>query len=250
MVNALPCLPAISCASGAGRRVGKALVCVCLRLNDTKEGIVLKLVELSVRDFVHELSSAAATPGGGSVAALCGALSAALSAMVAGLTRGKEKFNDRWASMEGITSRAGRLREHFLDLVQQDTDAYEEAMASLKLPRETDEQVVLRRKAFQASLRKAAEVPLETLRASEELMEIAQQAVEQGEPITITDAGAAVQLVYAAGVIAAYNVRINLSQIEDEGFRLECSREVEERLTRLKARFDDTEGYLKDKLKG
>jgi len=208
----------------------------------------LKLDELTVRDFVDELGFTTATPGGGSIAALCGALGAALSAMVAGLTRRKERFKDKWASMEGITSRAGRLKEIFLDLVQQDADAYQEVVAALKLPRENDEQGISRREAVQASLKKAAEVPLETLRASEELMEIAQQAVEQGDPITITDAGAAVHLAYAAGVIAAYNVRINLSQIEDKGFRLECSREVEERLALLKACFEEMEGHINDRL--
>jgi formiminotetrahydrofolate cyclodeaminase len=218
-------------------------------LNYTKEGDILKLAELSIRDFVNKLGSATATPGGGSVAALCGALGAALSAMVAGLTRGKEKFKDRWTSMEVITSRADRLREIFLVLVQQDTDAYQEVLAALKLPKEMDEQRISRRQAVQESLKKAAEVPLETLRASEEVMEIAQLAVRQGDPITITDAGAAAHLAYAAGAIAAYNVRINLSEIEEEEFRLECSQELEDRLARLKARFDEMEGYLKNQLR-
>jgi formiminotetrahydrofolate cyclodeaminase len=214
-----------------------------------KGGIILKLDELSVRDFAHELGSAKAAPGGGSVAALCGALGAALSAMVAGLTRKKERFKDRWHSMEGIASRADRLREHCLGLVQQDTDAYQEVVAALRLSNETAEQGMLRRQALQASLKKAAEVPLETLRAAEEIMEIAHQAVEEGDPITITDAGAGVHLAYAAGMIAAYNVRINLSQIEDEGFRLECSREVKERIHRLKRMLDTMNEYMNVKLK-
>jgi formiminotetrahydrofolate cyclodeaminase len=214
-----------------------------------KEGVGLKLDKLTVRDFVDELGSAEATPGGGSIAALCGALGAALSGMVAGLTRRKERFKDRWHSMEGIASGADRLREHCLGLVQQDTDAYQEVVAALRLPRETDEQGILRREAVQASLKKASAVPLETLRAAEEVMEIAQQAVEQGDPITITDAGAAVHLAYAAGMIAAYNVRINLSQIEDEGLRLECSREVEERIHRLKRMLDTMNEYMNVKLK-
>jgi len=209
----------------------------------------LKLDELSIREFMNELSLAKATPGGGSVAALCGALGAALSAMVAGVTRRKEKFKDTWASMEEIARRSDRLREHLLGLVQGDADAYQQVMAALKLPKETEQQSISRRKALQAALKKAAEVPLETLRASEGLMEIAQQAVEQGDPNAITDAGAAVHLSYAAGGIAAYNVRINLSQIEDEGFRLECSREVEDRLVRLNALFAEMEGYVSEQLK-
>ena len=211
--------------------------------------IVLKLDELSIRDFIDKLSSAKATPGGGSVAALCGALGAALSVMVAGLTGGKEKFKDRWASMEGIKSRADRLRDYLLGLVQQDADAYQEVVAALRLPRETEQQRISRREAVHASLKKAAKVPLETLRASEGLMEIAKKVVEQGDPIAITDAGAAAHLAYTAGVIAAYNVRINLSQIEDEGFRLECSHEIGDRLARLRACFAEMEGYVSAQLK-
>ena len=209
----------------------------------------MKLDELSVRDFINELSSATATPGGGSVAALCGALGAALSVMVAGLTGGKEKFKDRWVSMEGIKGRADRLRDHLLGLVQQDTDAYQKVVAALRLPRDTEQQRISRREALQASLKKAAKVPLETLRTSEGLMEIAKQVTEQGDPSAITDAGAAIYLAYTAGVIAAYNVRINLSQIEDEGFRLEYSREVEERLARLRALFAEMERYVSAQLR-
>jgi formiminotetrahydrofolate cyclodeaminase len=209
----------------------------------------LNLDELSIREFIDELSSPKATPGGGSVAALCGALGAALSAMAAGLTVGKEKFKDTWASMEEIAGRADRLRVHFLGLVQQDADAYQEVVAALKLPRETEQQRISSRKALQAALKKAATIPLETLRASEGLMGIAQQAVEQGDPNVITDAGAAVHLAYNAGEIAAYNVRINLAQIEDEGFRLEYSHEVEERINKLTAVLNKMDEYINAQLK-
>jgi formiminotetrahydrofolate cyclodeaminase len=209
----------------------------------------LKLDELSVREFVEELSSPKATPGGGSIAALCGVLGAALSAMVAGVTKRKKKYQDRWTSMEELLSKANRLREHLLVLVQQDTDAYQEVVAAHKLPNDTDEQRMVRREAVQASLRKAVLVPLETLRASEGLMTIAQQAAEHGDPITITDAGAAGHLAHTAAVIAADNVQTNLSLIEDERFRLECSREVEERIPRLRASVAEMEGYVSDRLK-
>jgi formiminotetrahydrofolate cyclodeaminase len=209
----------------------------------------LKLDELSIRDFIGELSSSKATPGGGSVAALCGALGGALSAMAAGLTRGKERFTDRWNVMEEIKQSADLLAERFLGLVQQDTDAYQGVVAALKLPRGTEEMKNARREAMQSSLKRATTVPMETLRASEGLMEIARQAVEQGDPLAITDAGAAVSLAYTAGKIAAYNVRINLSRIEDEGFQREYLREVEEILERLKVCFAEMEGYISAQLR-
>jgi len=209
----------------------------------------LKLDDLSVREFVEELSSSKPTPGGGSTAALCGVLGAALSSMVAGITRKKEKFKDRWPLLEELASSSKQLKEQLLSLVQQDTDAYQEVVSALKLSRETEQHRIARRETIQKSLQQAAAVPLQTLRASETLMDTAKQAVAQGDPITVTDAGAAVHLAYAAGMIASYNVRINLSQIEDEEFRFQAFREVEERVSRLKALLAEMESYVSEQLK-
>lgn len=209
----------------------------------------MKLDQLSIRDFVKELSSADATPGGGSVAALCGALGAALSGMVSELTKGREKFRDIWETMEEVKQSADLLTVRFLTLVQEDTDAYQEVIATLKLPKETEEQKASQQAAMQGAMKKAATVPLETLRASEKLIHIAKKAVEQGNPIAITDAGAAVYLARAAGAIAAYNVRINLSGIKDEKFCLEYTKEVDERLERLEAILDEMDGYMDAQLR-
>ncbi|MFW6147346.1 MAG: cyclodeaminase/cyclohydrolase family protein [Thermodesulfobacteriota bacterium] len=209
----------------------------------------MKLDELSVREFIEKLGSSQPTPGGGSIAALCGVLGAALSSMVAGITRKKERFRDRWACMEKLASSSEQLKEQLLSLVQQDTDAYQKVVSALKLSRQTEQERIARRKAMQASLQQAAAVPLETLRASETLMELAQQAAAQGDPITVTDAGAAVYLAYAAGAIASYNIRINLSQIQDEEFRLQVADELEERFIRLKALFAEMERYLDSHVK-
>jgi formiminotetrahydrofolate cyclodeaminase len=209
-----------------------------------KEVIILKLDQLSVRDFIHELSSAKAAPGGGSVAALCGALGAALSAMVSRLTKGREKFKDMWKTMEEIQQKADDLAGLFLNLVQKDTDTYQQVMAAIKLPRETDEGKASRQAAIEESMKKATAVPLEILRASEKLIGITKKVVECGNPVALSDAGGALQLARTSGAIAAYNVRINLARIEDEKFVAEHRREVDETLERMETLFSKVDGYM------
>ena len=202
----------------------------------------MKLDQLSVRDFVKELGSDNPTPGGGSVAALCGALGAALSAMVANLTVEREKYEQTWPSMEEVKKTADELVARFLDLVQEDTDAYQKVTAAFQLPKETEEEKASRQAAIEEAMKRAATVPLETLKASERLVGIAREAVQGGNPNAITDAGAAVQLSNATAVVASYNVRINLSRIKDEAFVAACEKEVDETLKRLETLFADVDG--------
>lgn len=204
----------------------------------------MKLTELSVRDFIAELGAGTPTPGGGSVAALCGALGSALAAMVAGLTLGKEPYRDRWATMEEVRQAADELGRHFLDLVQKDTDAYQGVLASLRLPKASNEEKASRQTALQDALKRAASVPLESLRASERLAHLAQASVEKGNPSALTDAGAALHLARAAAGIAAANVKVNVADIVDDRFVNECMREVEERLRRVAALVEAGNGYV------
>lgn len=208
----------------------------------------MKFAELSIRDFVTRLGEGTPTPGGGSVAALCGALGAALSAMVAKLTVGREKFRDAWKNMEEVKEVADRLAEHFLGLTQEDSDAYQGVIAALRLPKETEQQKVSRQAALQQAMKRASTVPLATLRASEKLIGAAEQAMRYGNPITFTDAAAAVQLAQAAAAIAAYNVLINLSSIEDDAFISECKAEVEDALERVTEVFEQADEYVREQL--
>ena len=107
----------------------------------------MKLENLSIRDFTEELGSANPIPGGGSAAALCGALGAALSAMVSKLTLGKEKYREVWQSMGAVQQAAGPMARHFIELVQRDSDAYQKVMAAMNLPKETEEEKGARHKA-------------------------------------------------------------------------------------------------------
>jgi glutamate formiminotransferase/formiminotetrahydrofolate cyclodeaminase len=208
----------------------------------------LKLETLSIRDFTEELGSANPTPGGGSAAALCGALGAALSAMVSKLTLGKEKYSEVWQSMGAVQQAAGPMVRHFIELVQRDSDAYQKVMAAMNLPKETEKEKGARHKALQKATKNAARVPLDTLRTSEKLIVLTKEAVERGNPNTLTDAGAALQLARTAAVVAAYNVRINLPGLQDEEFVRTCKEELEEALQRVETLFLEVEGYIEAKL--
>ena len=203
---------------------------------------------MSIRDFTEELGSANPTPGGGSAAALCGALGAALSAMVSRITLGNEKYSGVWQSMEAVQQAAGLMAGHFLELVQRDSDAYQAVMAALKLPKETEEEKGARHAAIQEAMKNAAKVPLETLQTSEKLIVLTKEAVERGNPNTLTDAGAALQLARTAAVVAAYNVRINLPGLQDEGFVTACKEEVEKALERVETLFLEVDGHIEAKL--
>jgi formiminotetrahydrofolate cyclodeaminase len=202
----------------------------------------VKLDQLSVRDFVTELGSGNATPGGGSVAAFCGALGAALSGMVSKLTVGRERFKQTWQSMEEVKQKAEELTGRFLELVQDDTEAYQKVTAAFELSKETEEEKASRQAAIEEAMKQAATVPLETLRAAEKLGGIAREAIQRGNPNAITDAVAAVQLANTTAVVASYNVQINLSRIKDQTFVASCEKEVDEVLKRLDTLFADVDG--------
>ena len=204
----------------------------------------MKLTELSVRDFIAELGAGTPTPGGGSVAALCGALGSALTAMVARLTLGKERYRDGWATMEEVGEAADELGRRFLDLVQDDRDAYQGVLTSLRLPKGSEAERVSRQSALQVAFKRAASVPLETLRASERLAHLAKTSVEKGSPSALTDADAALHLARAAAGIAAANVKVNVADIVDDRLVNECMREVEERVGKVEALVEAGNGYV------
>ena len=205
----------------------------------------MKLAELSTTDFIRDLSGKSPAPGGGSVAAFAGALGSALCAMVARLTLGKGKYRDAWESMERVKGQADDLSQRFLVLMDKDTEAYKGVVTALRLPKETEQQEITRAEAVQQATFKAASVPLDTLRAVSTLVDLVRTAVEMGNPNCITDVGTAVQLARTAAHAAAYNVQINLADIEDIEFVAECDREVEEILGRLNPIVADLEKRIK-----
>jgi methenyltetrahydrofolate cyclohydrolase len=198
----------------------------------------MKYDVLSLREYVRALGAGTAVPGGGSAAALSGALAGALSAMVANLTLSREKYEDAWEEMERIGRMADEVANRCLDLACEDSEAYQGVLAAYRLPKGTEEEKETRRTAVRESMKKAADVPLETLRAAEKIMELAHAALKKGNPNCLTDAWAAVHLARAAAAVAAANVRINLPGTGDEDLTLRYGREVRECLERIESRFE------------
>jgi formiminotetrahydrofolate cyclodeaminase len=184
------------------------------------------LVDLSLKDFTKELASSSPAPGGGSIAALCGSLGAALCHMIAGLTLGKKKYEDAASLMEQIRQKSQIIQDQLLKQVDEDTLAYNNVIKAFQLPKETKPQVELRKKVIQDALKTAALVPYNTLEQAASAMELVDLAIQKGNPNCITDAGVAAELISSAVQGAAYNVFINLMDIKDDKFSSDLRKKV------------------------
>jgi len=180
------------------------------------------LSQKTITEFTKELASDSPAPGGGSVAALTGALAAALSAMVGRLTVGKEKYKDGWAVMEKVRDDADALSVTLLNLMEEDTDAFNAYMAAMKLPKDTDEAKAARKAAMQDAAKNSTSVPLRTMERCLEAAKLGELAAANGNPNALSDAGSAVLLAKAGGRAAMYNVLINLPGITDADFAAQC----------------------------
>lgn len=172
----------------------------------------------AVDSYLDKLASGDPEPGGGSAAALVGALGAALVTMVTELTLGKEKFAAVQDAIAGIRTESEKLRAELTDLVSLDADAYAKVAAAMKMPKETDEQKAERTRVLQVALKGAAEVPLQVAEAAAAVARLSLPAAEQGNPNAVSDAGVAVALADAAAQSAALNVKINLAWIDDQAY--------------------------------
>ena len=165
--------------------------------------------------FIDDLASAAPTPGGGGASAYGGALAAALASMVANLTVGKKTYadveDDMYAALEKLTA----LRERFVELIQEDADAFEPLAAAYRMPKATEEEQAAKTEALQKALVAASEVPLEIMRTTMQLFDLCEFLAEKGSRMVVSDAGVAVVFARAALTGAAYNVYINLGSLRD-----------------------------------
>lgn len=181
---------------------------------------------MTLTAFTALTESDAPAPGGGSVAALAGALGAALAGMVANLTIGKEKYADFQEAMKEMEPKAKALSEKLLNAIQEDSESFNLYMDALKLPKETEEEKAARRESMQNGLKQAALVPLNTAKLAYEVMDYAQLAIEKGNPNAVTDGKTALMLARTAVLAAGYNVKINLESIKDEEFVARLSGEL------------------------
>jgi methenyltetrahydrofolate cyclohydrolase len=175
-------------------------------------------VDRSVIDFLDELASPSPIPGGGSAAALNGALGAALVSMVANLTVGREKYRDAEDEMREALARAEELRGKLLENLEADIQAYGNLSAAFKLPKASDEEKAARRSAIQEALIVATKVPLEITRLCGEVMKVCPPVAQHGNLSAVSDVGVAVCSAEAGLSSAALNVKINLASIKDQTF--------------------------------
>jgi glutamate formiminotransferase / formiminotetrahydrofolate cyclodeaminase len=181
----------------------------------------------SVSGFLAAVASSNPVPGGGSVAAHAGALAAALAQMVAGLTIGKKKYAGIEGEMKESALKAVSLGNTLSGLVKRDADAYALVSEAYKLPKEPADAAARRAEAVTNALLKAAEVPLETARASVEVARLAALVAEKGNTNAVTDAGVAALLAHAACKGAAYNVRVNVQALDDKSKGESLAREAQ-----------------------
>ncbi|MGM9852410.1 MAG: glutamate formimidoyltransferase [Muribaculaceae bacterium] len=174
-----------------------------------------KLVDLTVKGFAEETASESPAPGGGSVSAYMGALAAALGTMVANLSAHKAGWDDRWEEFSNYADGGQMLMERLLDLVDEDTAAFNRIMAAIQMPKSTDHEKDLRDKAMEEATLYATLVPLRTMRAANECFDICEAMAETGNPASISDAGVGVLAARAAVLGAGLNVRINAAGLKD-----------------------------------
>lgn len=189
-----------------------------------------KLGDLSCKEFLTELASAAPAPGGGGGAAMAGALAAALASMVANLTIGKEKFADREPEVKELLEQAEAERVRLLALVDEDAAVFNSFMSCYKLSKTTDEEKAARTAAIRAAAKQAATVPLNIARSSFAVLKLADRLVVAGNPGVITDGACSGLLARAALRCAEYNVRINLGLTKDEVWNAQAAAELEQLL--------------------
>ena len=174
-----------------------------------------KLVGRSVKDFAEETSRESPAPGGGTVAAYLGALGAALGTMVANLSAHKAGWDDRWREFSDWAAKGQTLLARLLQLVDDDTEAFNRLMAAFQLPKKSEAEQAARAAAVEVATFHAAEVPLETMRTAMEVFPLCQAMASEGNPASVSDAGVGALAACAAVRGAALNVRINAKQLSD-----------------------------------
>lgn len=185
-----------------------------------------KLISMNLREFCNELASASPAPGGGSAAALCGALSSSLSSMVSNLTfetKGYEKYKKK---MEEIGIKSQALKDLMLNLVDRDTEAFNKLMAAIKLPKTSEEEKKIREEEIIKAKAGAIEVPLEVLRNINLVPEIANYLINYGNKNALSDSACSLAIAYASALCAYFNVLINLEGIEEKEKYLKEAEEI------------------------
>lgn len=174
-----------------------------------------KLIDLTVKGFADETSRESPAPGGGTISAYMGALGAALGTMVANLSSHKAGWDARWEEFSNWADKGQKIQSELMNLVDEDTEAFNRIMEAFGLPKGTDEEKAARSAAIQAATLFATQVPLHTMQASFKVFELCKAMAEEGNPNSVSDAGVGVLAARAAVLGAGLNVKINAAGLKD-----------------------------------
>jgi glutamate formiminotransferase/formiminotetrahydrofolate cyclodeaminase len=177
------------------------------------------LAKMNLREFCNETLSDSPAPGGGSVAALMGALGASLGGMVANLSAGKRGWDDKLEYFSNWAVKAQQLKDELLSLVDEDTAAFNKVMDAFALSKESTEEKAARVAAIEQATKSAAEVPLKVMETASKSYELLAEMADKGNPASVSDVGVGAIATRACIAGAALNVRINLAQLKDEKFK-------------------------------
>ena len=206
------------------------------------------MTQSSVEKFLDDLASGKPTPGGGSAAAIVGAMGAALVSMVCNVTIGKKGYEAVEAEMRSVLSESERVRRRLTAMVAEDIAAFDSMLAAYKLPKATEEDRAARAAAIQAGLRRATEVPLDCARVCAEVIALSRRASEQGYINVISDGGVGVLAGFTGLRSAALNVYINAPALKDRAFAERATAELEKLLEFCGAESEAVYKIVRDKL--
>lgn len=206
------------------------------------------IVESSIERFLDALASKSPTPGGGSAAAIMGAMGAALVSMVCNLTIGKKNYEQVGADMAIALEQAEALRARLVDLVRADIEVFDLVMAAYRLPKETESEKDARSRRIQDALKAATRVPLDCAEACAEVIRLCQTVAEKGNRNVITDAGVGVMAAYAALRSADLNVHVNVGVIKDDVFVADSLQRLERITEGMEKRSQDIYQIVRERL--
>ena len=186
------------------------------------------LINMKLTAFANETASESPAPGGGSISAYVSALGVSLGTMVANLSAGKTGWETSWKEFSDWAEQGQALKKQLLDMVDEDTAAFNKIMQAFQLPKATDDEKKLRKAAIQAATKYAIEVPLKVMRLSYSAFPLIREMIEKGNPNSITDAGVGALCIRAAVLGAHLNVKINSTTYDDKSFVAGVLKEGEE----------------------
>lgn len=206
------------------------------------------LAEMKLTDFIDEVSRESPAPGGGSIAALAGALGASLSSMVSNLTANKRGSDAVDKILNEAAEQCQQIKEALVKAIDEDTNAFNSYMNARRFPNKSVEEKKIREEAMQAGLKQAVMVPLNTAKQSLRAIEIAEVVAKNGNPNSITDVGVGAQSAYTGLLGGVYNVLINLKDIKDQKFNEEMKKTCAELKEKAQKKLNEVLSFVESKL--